>query len=172
MAGKKTVSCKRGHIRTSENTWVDKNGWQHCRTCKNIDNRSEENKQKRRKHKNVVTFCIQCGIEFLDDRRTEYCSDCSKRRALDRTNGFKFGIKGEEYRTRLDEAILLQDGRCYICLREFSEEMAAHFDHDHATNLFRGALCFHCNAGLGHFSDDPEILSRALQYLMRIEVSI
>jgi hypothetical protein len=39
-------------------------------------------------------------------------------------------------------------------------------DHDHKTNEIRGILCNHCNRGLGHFRDDPELLEFARIYLL------
>jgi len=50
---------------------------------------------------------------------------------------------------------------CVIC---GSEEPLV-IDHDHQTGKVRGMLCNHCNRGLGHFRDDPELLEFAAQYV-------
>lgn len=38
-------------------------------------------------------------------------------------------------------------------------------DHDHISGKIRDALCHTCNAGLGHFADDPARLRAAAEYL-------
>ena len=52
-------------------------------------------------------------------------------------------------------------GECVIC--GFVGDIV--IDHDHKTGLVRGPLCQHCNFGLGHFRDDPELLELAAMYL-------
>lgn len=38
-------------------------------------------------------------------------------------------------------------------------------DHCHQTERQRGILCPQCNSGLGHFKDNIEALSAAIEYL-------
>ena len=51
---------------------------------------------------------------------------------------------------------------CVICGSE--ENLVV--DHCHKTHVVRGMLCNHCNRGLGHFKDDPELLEFARIYLL------
>ena len=82
----------------------------------------------------------------------------------------KYGITLEQY-----EAMLARQGSsCAICGsaetvtdRWRSKNRRLRVDHDHVTKLVRGLLCHHCNAGMGHFKDDPELLLKAIAYLQR-----
>lgn len=51
---------------------------------------------------------------------------------------------------------------CVICGK--NESLVV--DHCHKTNNIRGMLCNHCNRGLGHFKDDPNLLEFARIYLL------
>ena len=60
-----------------------------------------------------------------------------------------------------------QEGRCAICgSRKASKFGRLYIDHCHGTGKIRGLLCRNCNAGLGMFKDDPEIIMEAATYLL------
>ena len=65
------------------------------------------------------------------------------------------------------EALRASQGhRCPICDEPLDEaDDQAAIDHCYRTGLVRGVLHPTCNAGLGHFADDPERLRRAARYL-------
>jgi hypothetical protein len=60
-----------------------------------------------------------------------------------------------------------QGGACAICGATEADRNRPllHVDHDHETGNVRGLLCTPCNAGIGHFRDDPALLRRAIRYL-------
>jgi hypothetical protein len=73
-----------------------------------------------------------------------------------------------------------QDGKCAICGQtdgridpRTGQPMMLSVDHDHTCcngnnscgSCFRGLLCNRCNMGLGHFNDDPQLITKAIKYL-------
>ena len=65
-----------------------------------------------------------------------------------------------------EELKLIQGGRCAICLRVVKRLV---IDHCHKTNKTRSLLCTTCNAGIGQFKDDIELLAQAIAYLERFK---
>lgn len=59
-----------------------------------------------------------------------------------------------------------QDGKCAICGETFIEPSNACIDHNHKTGEIRGLLCRNCNLGIGLFKDNPELLIKAMEYLL------
>lgn len=106
-------------------------------------------------------------------RPTGVCFECRKGRAssspsASRTAKLKhrYGISDEDYETLL----LAQNGVCAICGGPpvgISKKGRLYVDHDHATDLVRGLLCFHCNTLLGTAKDQVAILVSAITYLSR-----
>ena len=78
----------------------------------------------------------------------------------------RYGLTPETYQD-LSES---QGHVCAICGSPYGLESQKHplyVDHCHKTGKVRGLLCSHCNAGLGHFRDNPELLMEAARYLTR-----
>lgn len=103
-------------------------------------------------------FSKSSGANFL---RPE-CRECNNRLAKERKQ------LREEYGYPEDGYI------CPICLRNEKEASGSGgraatwvVDHDHKTNTFRGFLCHSCNRSIGQLKDDPEVLWRAIEYLLK-----
>ena len=97
------------------------------------------------------------------EKQARYRAD-GRKKVSDRRSYLKrtYGITLEQY----DEMLDAQDCRCAICRRSPRSDISLHVDHDHATGVRRGLLCFKCNNALGDFADDIEQLERAVTYLI------
>jgi len=88
----------------------------------------------------------------------EYKREYHKNKRFD-----KYGITKEFFEKMLE----MQNFSCEICQMKFDDKHRPYIDHCHRTNKVRGLLCMHCNTGLGHFEDDPELLKSAMEYLVK-----
>jgi hypothetical protein len=102
--------------------------------------------------------------ERLSAYRREYRRR-PERKAADREAHLRrqYGITIADYE-RMFEA---QGGVCAICDEVRPEERTLHVDHDHATGVIRGLLCFRCNNALGDFREEYELFRKAADYLDR-----
>ena len=74
-----------------------------------------------------------------------------------------YGITEKQYNTILK----LQGGGCYVCGRRSKPgHRKLHVDHSHRSGKVRGVLFWTHNAGLRKFSDNPQWLMRAAEYLL------
>ena len=125
--------------------------------------------------------CPDCGADkrelfYLDStgRKTNArCKPCHKAHTLKRWHSMTqeekmatrvramYGIEPDEYLEMCNS----QQGKCAICGNEPTTQRGLHLDHCHDTGQVRGLLCHGCNTGLGAFSDDPELLAKAIGYL-------
>ena len=67
-----------------------------------------------------------------------------------------------------DKMLHDQNGKCGICEMMFdlsAKTTSPHVDHNHVTGKVRSLLCQKCNLGLGNFSETPEFLIKAAEYL-------
>ena len=97
------------------------------------------------------------------------CRECAKRSWRDE-NWEKYGIKNESGAafTTLDydRAYQVQSGKCAICgVHQSDHKHSLHADHEHATGLFRGLLCFQCNSAVGNVKENISIVVRLGEYL-------
>ncbi|MEV6761999.1 endonuclease VII domain-containing protein [Streptomyces sp. NPDC051105] len=111
--------------------------------------------------------CPQCEVvkphsewernKTSSDGWASYCRACRAER--NRVSFFKrkYGLTEVER----DALIASQHGVCCIC----PSAPAAHVDHCHETGRVRGVLCFSCNAALGQFKDQPDVIRRAAAYV-------
>lgn len=109
-----------------------------------------------------IPNCGICGEPFQRVRRQRYCSDACSR--LARQSYYiqrDYGLSRDEYLAMAKH----HAGKCAICGRADEVKGVLSVDHCHETGKVRGLLCHHCNAGLGHFKDDPALLAQAMKYL-------
>lgn len=84
-----------------------------------------------------------------------------------------YGITLDDYNIMLDE----QNGVCRLCDKTEArktngrtQRMPLFVDHNHKTGQVRGLLCSHCNAGLGMFKEDAELMTRAINYIKEYDL--
>lgn len=88
-------------------------------------------------------------------------------------NRYRYYINGIRRIYKIDESqynkiVKNQNNECAICCKKFSWESKnnkPYIDHDHKTGKIRGLLCRNCNAALGMFDDNLEIIDNAKFYL-------
>jgi hypothetical protein len=126
-----------------------------------------------------MPVCPDCGTEqphenFPKNRSTKsgfgsYCKPChnARTRASVAKNGGsrryhlrqRFGLEPDDVERIIEE----QDGVCAVCKKRPPTQV----DHDHHTGVVRGILCDGCNGGIGHFRDDPDLIRKAIAYVVR-----
>lgn len=107
---------------------------------------------------------------FANKQKTVYavmCKECLKKESAIRNKNNpnrkfvviknQYGISKENWESMFEKF----NGLCWICRKN----QATSVDHCHKTNVVRGLLCNSCNWGLGHFTDDSNILVNAIKYL-------
>ena len=141
--GSKKEFCKRGHKRTPDNVCSNNS----CRLCVNAKQVTDE---RRAYNRNWYK-------ENPDAQRQHWLN--------------RYNLTLE----RFNEMVREQNSCCFLCHKEFGNkpEQQPTVDHDHACcagrtscgKCVRRLLCRVCNAGLGAFNDNIEILHEAIAYL-------
>ena len=126
----------------------------------------EEKERKILQQKDYKADYYRKNYEKIRNKQKNYIYD--KDKAKQAQFKYLYGIGVEDYNQKKIE----QDHRCMICNTQFldSEYRLLYVDHDHNTGKVRDLLCRKCNAGLGHFNDNPELLQTALDYLKRWKI--
>jgi hypothetical protein len=142
-----------------------------CRVCGELKPLDRLVKSTKKSPDGYQAFCKDCKQEKA---RADYAANPEKYR--ERQYMMKFGLTLED----LEEMREAQGGGCAICGKEDSRSRLdpdnpakhlsiakLHVDHNATTGEVRGLLCGPCNRGIGMFYDDPELLTKAIQYLRR-----
>lgn len=136
---------------------------------------------RRKEHRRRVTqelagrACVHCGAELGPDRsaRAIFCSRTCKEKERVASGKAAEGSRrhyfGKLYGLTVDQINEMAKAGCAICGTTDwpGRHKRPHVDHDHRTGAVRGVLCSECNTGLGKFRDDPDVLERAIAYLLK-----
>jgi hypothetical protein len=156
-----------------------------CKLCR-LEKDAKWRENNKEKHIAASTRWKQNNREqynkWLRDDRKKYPEKYREREKLQREND-KERIGIDVYRSReiirrrgltkeqYDEMFLAQDHKCYICSNEETRKSRSGeiaklcVDHCHKTEKVRKLLCHSCNAGIGYFKDDLELLQKAIAYI-------
>jgi len=152
--------CFKGHEFTQDNTYVYSDGSRHCRACSAVSTGKyrEKNKESVLEYQRLLREEMKrSGLVFPSQT-----PEAKKRGSL-----VRLGWTLEMFNLTLSA----QGSRCAICdkplnLDKVQNEARACADHAHSNPPTpRGVLCTICNAGLGHFRDNPGNLRKAADYL-------
>ena len=128
-----------------------------CSSCREVKYFKDFSKNKS-KPDGYHNQCKKCRAQYSPPKKVKE----KNRQRLRAWNRKKMsGFTQEDYEQKLIE----QDGKCAICKTDNPGKMDWCADHCHKTGHKRGLLCRKCNAGLGHFNDDPELITKAIEYL-------
>jgi hypothetical protein len=131
----------------------------------------------------MKTHCLR-GHEFTEEntfvfRGHRQCRACKRLSKKNRRARGGIGVKLEDrkaslwrnYKLRLDDVQAIERKQNYVCAicSKPPQRRSLDVDHDHATGAIRGLLCEHCNKGLGHFYDNPDLLILASNYLKQFK---
>jgi len=127
--------------------------------------------------------CKKCGEEksktefYLNgatkDGLTCWCIDCNNKNYREKHLHRKYNLTVKQYELMLKS----QNGVCKLCKRPETRKQNNKIkqlcvDHCHRTGKVRGLLCHNCNTAIALFSDDPELLRKAAEYLEKHHVRI
>jgi hypothetical protein len=74
-----------------------------------------------------------------------------------------YGMTPEDYSNLFNS----QNGVCAICSQPCKTKKGLAVDHNHTTGKIRGLLCANCNGAIGMLQEDPDIIEKAKQYIIK-----
>lgn len=106
--------------------------------------------------------CKQCATALVVQWQRD---NPERHRQKQRRSDLKrqYGLSEAQYNDMLEK----QGGACAICGVFQSPDRPLNVDHCHMSGRVRGLLCWLCNAALGRFKDDTDLLLKAAAYLDR-----
>ena len=127
----------------------------------------ERQTQKRREHLEEYRVYSRNYYSKNKEKINSYNREYHKtHKECRRNTDFKanYGIDMSIY----NKMYLEQDGRCFICNGKFPNhgKLGLVVDHNHETKVVRRLLCIKCNSLLGLSNDNPDLLQKAIDYLM------
>jgi len=128
-----------------------------CSTCQTEKPFSEFNKSKNQKF-GLHNQCRACTKLW---KPSPEALMVARKRTREWNRLKATGFTQEEFEEKFNN----QNRVCAICGTDNPGKLDFCADHDHKTKQKRGILCRKCNAGLGHFNDNPEIIKAAIEYL-------
>ena len=125
-----------------------------CRTCKIIKPNTAFSISEKSAN-GYLRRCKEC---------TDYYNTNKQRLQKDYILKTNYGIDINHFEKMLE----FQNYSCEIC-KMHQDDMTGPLcvDHCHTTGEVRGLLCFRCNASIGKFEDDINLLTNAINYLQK-----
>lgn len=139
------------HSRNKEKRAASYKGWK----LKNLDKHIAYNKEWYKRNKPKIRARAK---ELRELNHSSYAA---------RAREYRYGIPIAE-----QELILYkQGGVCAICKcvptdKRNRGRRYLSLDHCHSNGIIRGFLCSECNTGIGQLNDDPELLTKAINYII------
>jgi hypothetical protein len=136
-----------------------------CVPCRKARERSTTKRYNDRYRESHVAEISAYNRKYWRENQAQLAEKSKQRRA----NNLQADVEANRRRRMVLPKPFLQlvaeaGFQCEVCRRCLHSTRAC-ADHDHRTKQFRGALCFHCNVGLGLFSDSAQRLAAAVLYL-------
>ncbi|MEO3870880.1 endonuclease domain-containing protein [Nonomuraea sp. B12E4] len=126
-------------------------GHKYCPRCEEVKPVTEFGRNRAEKS-GLTAYCKPCHNNVMREERVRKHGS-TRNYHLKR----RYGITEDDF----ERMLARQGGLCAIC----RVVPGTFVDHSHETGLVRGVLCFNCNNGLGHFTDNTVLLELAALYL-------